>query len=191
MAGVTTASRSAWGVIASSEAMNPDKMGGYVLSDNGASGNFTISNIPTTEYRDLEVLFYIGNQSTWITNANFSFNNDASNMMSQYFYWGWSTGSSPGYQANQSAYIYPIAYSSYGFTGRMYISNYSSSSNTKAFTYDWQYSIGGATSYASGGCGAGTYRSTSPISSMYFSEPYGNGSSSYQGWVLTGRNPKD
>ena len=190
MAGVTTASRAGWGIIASSEAMNPKPMGGHVLYDNAASGNFTISNIPSTDYKDLELLFYMGNQSTWVTNMNFGFNNDHSNMMSQYFYWGWSTGSSPGFQANSSAYVYPCGYASYGFTCRVYISNYSSSSNTKAFTYDWQYSIGSATSYATTGTGAGTYRSVLPITTMQFTEPYANGSSSYQGWMLTGKNPK-
>ena len=191
MAGTTTASRAAWGVIASSEMMNPEKIGGYLLHDNQAYGNFSISNIPTSDYRDLEVMWYMGNQSTWVTNHGFGFNNDSGNMMSQYFYWGWSTGSSPGYQANQQAYVYPCGYSSYGFTGRLYISNYSSNSNTKAFTYDWHYAIGSATSYACTGTGAGTYRSTSPITSIQFSQPYANGSSSYQGWLVTGRNPKD
>ena len=40
MAGVTTAARAGWGIIASSEAMNPETQGEYLNNSNAASGSF-------------------------------------------------------------------------------------------------------------------------------------------------------
>ena len=56
MAGTTTAARSAWGVIASSEDMNPTMNGDYLNSLTNASANFSITGIPTTDWQDLEIL---------------------------------------------------------------------------------------------------------------------------------------
>jgi len=189
MAGVTTASRAGWGVIASSEAMNPDPGNGYVQGAS-FSNNYTISNIPTSEWRDAEISFCFGNQSTWVTNMGFYFNGTTAPMHSSYNYWGWSTGSSFGTNYQTDAYIYPIQFSSYGFTCRLYISNYSSTSNIKTYSFDWHYSIGHATSYATTGRGVGQWRSSDPITSITFTEPYNNGSIAYQGYLITGRNPK-
>ena len=86
MAGVTTASRAGWGIIASSEEMNPKTQGDYFNSTTNASANYSISSIPTTEWRDLEIWLNKSNQNTWTAPWYFYFNGVPSHTTSTYWY---------------------------------------------------------------------------------------------------------
>ena len=194
MAGVTTAARSAWGIIASSEAMNPIAGSEEISYNSGINGNFYISSIPTTEWRDMELWIHWNQGSTWSGQGEFwmSPNNSGANANNWggYNYWGWSNGSSYGTNINTGQYVYPVSYSNMWSSMHFYCANAFDSSNTKAWWYEHGHSNGNNTSYATMHRGAGVFRDTNPINQVYFSTPWGNGSSSYQGWVMIGRNPK-
>ena len=194
MAGVTTAARTAWGIIASSEAMNPVKGSEEISSTNGINGNFWINNIPNTEWRDLEMWVHWNQQSTWSGQGEFGVtvnsSQSATGNYGGYNYWGWSTGSSYGSNINGWNYVYPVSYSNYYSSMHFYCANAFDNSNTKAWWYEAGHSNGNATSYACVQRGAGVFKDTNPVDQMYFYTPWGNGSSSYQGWVMVGRNPK-
>jgi hypothetical protein len=194
MAGVTTAARLGVGSIASSEAMNPKAMGGFLASGDG-SGNYWISSIPTSDFHDLEIWIKSSQQSTWITSWNLTFatagNVSVSNSQFQsYLYKGYSTGQSNGTNAGAPMYNYPSGFSNYGHYYRIYLSNYSSTSNIKSWHGYGGYTNGSATSYVTYQQGGGTIRSAAPITDLYVSNGYANGSPSYQGWSIFGRRPK-
>jgi hypothetical protein len=194
MAGVTTASRSAWGIIASSEAMNPVVGSGEISYSNGIQGNFYINNIPNTEWRDLELWIHWNQSSTWSGQGEFWMSTNSSGANADnwggYNYWGWSTGSSYGTNINTGQYVYPVSYSNMYSSMHFYCANAFDSTNTKAWWYEAGHSNGNNTSYACVQRASGVYRNTNPVDQMYFSTPWGNGSSSYQGWLMIGRNPK-
>ena len=194
MAGATTAARASWGVIASSFSQNPVTGLGEISQSNGINGNFAISGIPTTKWKDMELYIHWGQQSTWTGEGYFyfSYNSGAGGSTGNqgcYNYWGWSTSSSYGTNSN-AQYVYPVSYSNNWSSMRLYCANAFTNQNTKAYWYQAGYSTGNSTSYATTHRGSGVYRSSNPVDTMYFSTPWGNGSSSYQGWVMIGRNPK-
>ncbi len=191
MAGVTTASRAGWGVIASSEDMNPKLGGDYWDNATSASNNYAIYGIPATEWRDLEIYFSVSNQSSWTSSWYFWFNNQSSMANSAYMYKGYSTGYSYGYNSQTSSYQYPCGYSNYAHCGRLYISNYSSDTNNKSFWGQWGNTNGTATSYVTSQCSSGVLNTSSPISSFHIQSQYGNGNSSYQWWLICGRGVKE
>ena len=190
MAGVTTASRAGWGVIASSEAMNPKLQGDYLNSTTNVAGNFSITSIPTTDWKDLEIWLSKSNQSTWTANWYFYFNNNQSFGNSSYWYRGHSTGTSYGTDSQSSAHMYPQSYSNYGHMCRIYIANYSSTTNNKAWWSMGSYTNGTATSYGTHQFNSGVLNLVDPITSFQTSDSYGNGSSSYQAWTILGRGVK-
>tara|TARA_B100000427_G_scaffold329830_1_gene348278 strand:+ start:507 stop:1094 length:588 start_codon:yes stop_codon:yes gene_type:complete len=195
MAGTSTASRASWGVIASSYGQNPTTGLGEISHFDNASGNFAISGIPNTKWKDLELYVHWGQQSTWAGEGYWYFSHSgggggsASNQ-GCYNYWGWSTGSSNGTSLATSQYVYPVSYSSMWSSMHLYCANAFTNQNTKAWWYEAGNSSGSSSSYATMQSGSGVYRSSTPIDTMYFSTPWGNGSSSYQGWLMIGRNPK-
>ena len=190
MAGTTTAARSAWGVIASSEDMNPTMNGDYLNSLTNASGNFAITSIPTTDWQDLEIWFNKSNQSTWTADWRFYFNYNATDMNSTYWYRGHSTGAGYGYNSQSQAYMYPEGYSNYGHFLRIYLANYSSNTNNKVWWSQGGYMNGTATSYGTVQWNCGVLNITSPITSFVTSDSYNNGSSNYQAWTILGRGAK-
>ena len=191
MAGTTTAARAGWGIIASSEAMNPRTQGEYLNNNSNASGSFTISNIPTTEWRDLEICFLKGNQSTWTAQWNFWFNNNSGLTNSSYWYRGHSNGAGYSYNSQSSSYMYPSNYSAYGHFCRIYVANYSSNQENKAFWSQASYTNGVATSYGTIQFNSGVINTSSPITSFHTQDPWSNGSSSYQWWQIVGRGVKE
>lgn len=189
MAGTTTPVRAGWGIIASSYAQNPVAGNGYLKNNNVSSGNFGIYNIDATQWKDLEMWIHWQNQSTWSGQGYWNFNPSSANQ-GCYNYWGWSTGQSQGGSSGSDQYVYPVAYSNMWSAMHLYCANAFTNQNTKAWWYEAGNSTGSSNSYATVQSGAGVYRSSSPITQMSFSTPWGNGSSSYQGWVIIGRNPK-
>ncbi len=190
MAGSTTAARSAWGIIASSESMNPKMGGEYFDSLNNAGGNWGINSIPTSDWKDLEIWLSKSNQSTWTANWNYYFNGDPALTNSTYWYTGHSTGRGYSYNSQTSPYMYPEGYSNYGHMCRIYIANYSSNTNNKAWWSQGSYTNGTATSYGTLQFNSGVINTTSPITTFYTSDSYGNGSSNYQAWTILGRGIK-
>ena len=190
MAGVTTAARSAWGIIASSEAMNPKMNGDYWDSLTNASGSFSISGIPNTDWKDLEIWLSKSNQSTWTADWRYYFNGNPALTNSTYWYRGHSTGAGYSYNSQNSTYMYPQGYSNYGHMCRIYITNYSSNTNNKSWWSQGSYTNGTATSYGTVQFNSGIINTTSPISSITMSDSYNNGSSSYQAWTILGRGTK-
>ena len=172
MAGVTTAARSAWGIIASSEAMNPVVGSAEISSTNGINGNFYINNIPNTEWRDMELWIHWNQQSTWSGQGEFGMsvnsNQSSSNNYGCYNYWGWSTGNSYGVNINSWNYVYPVSYSNMWSSMHFYCANAFDNTNTKAWWYEAGHSNGNNTSYETTQRGAGTYRDTNPVNQMYF-----------------------
>jgi len=193
MAGTSTASRASWGVIASSYGQNPTPGSGALAYNAGVQGNFSITNIPTTQWKDLELYIHWGQQSTW-TGQGYWYFTDQTNAVNPnqgcYNYWGWSTGSSNGTAGQTSQYVYPVSYSNMWSSMRLYCANAFSDQNTKAWWYEAGNSSGNSSSYATLQSGAGVFRSSYPITAVHVNTPWGNGSSSYQGWLLIGRNPK-
>ncbi len=190
MAGVTTAARSSWGIIASSYAQNPVVGTNEIAYQDGPSGNFWINNIPTTEWRDMELYIHWGQQSTWSGEGYWAFGPTTTDNWGGYNYWGWSNGQSYGTNINSNQYVYPVSYSNYWSHMHLYCANAFDSTNTKAWWYEAGHSNGNQTSYATVQRGAGTYQSSNPMQQMYFYTPWGNGYYQYQGWVIIGRNPK-
>ena len=190
MAGTTTAARAGWGIIASSEAMNPETQSEYLNNSNAASGSFTISSIPTTEWRDLEICFLKGNQNSWTGAWYFWFNNNSSLSNSSYWYRGHSTGSSSHYNSQTSSYMYPSSYSNYGLFCRIYVANYSSNTNNKAWWSQASYTNGVATSYGTLEFNSGVLNTADPITSFHTQDSWNSGSTSYQWWQIVGRGAK-
>lgn len=195
MAGVTTAARASWGVIASSYAQNPTVGDGYLNHNPSINNNFAISGINTNKWKDLELYIHWQQQSTWNGEGYWYFSHSgggggSGSNQGCYNYWGWSTGASYGTNGQSSQYVYPVAYSNMWSSMRIYCANAFTNQNTKAWWYQAGNSSGNSTSYATTQRGSGVYRSSTPIDTMYFSTPWGNGSSSYQGWLMIGRNPK-
>ncbi len=191
MAGVTTAARAGWGIIASSEAMNPTVGSGSDMSYSpGVGGNFYISNIPTNRWKDLEIWIHINQSSTWAGEGYFAFGNSATPNRGCYNYWGWSTGQSQGGNSQANQYVYPQSYSNMAGCLHIYLANAFTNQNTKAWYYEAYNSSGNQTSYATVQAGAGVYETSTPVDQMYIYTPWGNGSSSYQGWQIIGRNPQ-
>ncbi len=194
MAGVTTAPRMGLGAIASSEASNPEAMAGFLASGSG-NNDYWISNIPTSDYHDLEVWFKSSNQSSWTVWWGFQFGtagqtSQSSKMYQSYFYKGYSSGSGNGTQSGSYAYNNPAGYSSYGHYCRLYVSNYSSTSNIKSWHAYGGYTNGSATSYVTYQQMGGSIREANPLTDIKVFNGYGNGSTSYQGWSVFGRRPK-
>lgn len=194
MAGVTTAARAGWGIIASSYAMNPEAGSETISSTNGVGGNFTITNLSSVgaNWKDLEVYVHWNQQSTWAGDGYWVFS-DTSGSQSYtkgcYNYWGWSVGSSYGYN-NGTQYVYPVSYSNMWSSMRLYCANAFVNQNTKAWWWEHGHSNGNSTSYACVQAGAGTFEMSNIIDQMTFTTPWANGASSYQGWVAIGRHPK-
>tara|TARA_B100002052_G_scaffold88947_1_gene81835 strand:+ start:752 stop:1339 length:588 start_codon:yes stop_codon:yes gene_type:complete len=193
MAGVTTAARAGWGIIASSYAMNPKAGTETISSTNGVSGNFTISNLAAagSGWKDLELYVHWNQQSTWSGDGYFVFRDNAGNTSPTkgcYNYWGWSVGSSYGTNTS-SQYVYPVSYSNMWSSMRLYCANAFSNQNTKAWWWEHGHSNGNNTSYACVQAGAGVFETSSPVEQMSFTTPWANGSGTYQGWVIVGRNP--
>lgn len=190
MAGTTTAARAGWGIIASSEMMNPETQSSYLNNSNGTSGSFTISSIPTTNWRDLEICFLKGNQNSWTDAWYFWFNNNSNLGNSSYWYRGHSTGTSYHYNSQQSSYMYPSGYSNYGHFCRIYIANYSSNTNNKAWWSQASYMNGVATSYGTLEFNSGVLNTADPITAFHTQDSWNSGSSSYQWWQIVGRGAK-
>lgn len=194
MAGVTTAARMGVGSIASSEASNPKGMAEYLAHGDG-SGNFWIANIPTSDYHDLEIWLKATNQSSWTTWWGFTLGTagqvDQSNKMNgSYMYRGYSSGASNGTNNSAYAYNYPAGYSSYGHMYRIYLSNYSSTSNIKSWHGYGGYTNGSGSSYVTYQQGGGSIREANPITDIFVQTGYANGNSGYAGWSVFGRRPK-
>ena len=191
MAGTTTAARAGWGIIASSEEMNPKTQGDYWDSLTNVGGNFSINGIPTTQWKDLEIWVSKSNQSTWTAPWYFYFNGVPSYTTSTYWYRGHSTGAGYSYNAQSSVYMYPQGFSNYGHMCRIYVANYSSTTNNKVFWAQGSYTNGTATSYGTVQYCTGIINTTSAISGFNVSDSYSNGSSNYQAWTVIGRGVKE
>ena len=197
MAGVTTAARMSLGPIAATEVLNPKGIGEIITYGRG-SGQYRISGLNVVamqNYHDMEIWFKSSNQSTWTTNWGFYFESAgqtsmSSYMSSSYYYSGYSGGTSQGTNNQGSYYNYPSGYSSYGHMFKLYISNVGSSSNIKSWHGYGGYTNGSATSYVTCHQGGGSLTSSNPIDSIYISNGYGNGSTSYQAFTVFGRRPK-
>lgn len=167
---------------------------GQFLASGSGTNQYMISNIPTTDFHDLEVWFKASNQSGWVTQWNLEFYSGSSNlsnsMNSAHYYAGYSSGRSNGAQFQSAVYNYPAGFSSYGHTYHLYISNYSSTSNIKSWHGFGGYTNGSAFSYVTWQQNGGTINSSSVIDGIRISTGNGNGSSSYQGWAVFGRRPK-
>ena len=74
---------------------------------------------------------------------------------------------------------------------RIYIANYSSTTDNKAFWAQGSYTNGTATSYGTVSFCNGVINTTSPITTFNVTDSYNSGSSNYQAWTIIGRGVKE